>query len=220
MPLAAVFTRFSQDLSYGLRVLRRNPGFSAATVLTLALGIGANTAMFSVADAVLLRSLPYKDQDRLVAVPDQEPHRQRRGYSAASLLDRREQNRVFENLAGWANSAFNVSGQDLPERVNGMAVSWDFFKALGVPPALGRTFAGGDDRLGAPRVAVLSHALWQRKFGGDTRFIGRLVSVNGQECTIVEVMPRRLRFPTCGCRSRSIVPPPTRISPICPPWPG
>jgi putative ABC transport system permease protein len=117
---------FSQDLRYGLRILRNSPGFTTITALTLALGIGANTAIFSVIDSVMLRPLPYKDSDCVAAVWDRDPHGGRKGYSAATLLERREQNRVFENFAGWATAAFNLSGQDVPERVDGMVVSWDF----------------------------------------------------------------------------------------------
>jgi putative ABC transport system permease protein len=185
---------FLQDLRYGARMLQTNPGFTAATVLTLALAIGANTAMFSVVDAVVFRPLPYRDADRLAAVWDQHGNRERAGYSEAAILEARGRNRVFENLAGWTHSAFNVSGQGLPERVEGLRVSWDFLQALGVTPALGRSLAPEDDRPGAPRVAVISHGMWQRKFGGDARVVGRSVLVDGRQCTLIGVMPAGFRF--------------------------
>jgi putative ABC transport system permease protein len=196
MPAPAWLGHLSQDLGYGLRILRNNPGFAAITVLTLALGIGANTAMFSVVDSVLLRPLPYHDPGRLVTAGEVfAKTRGTGGFSAGSLLDWREHNRVFEGLAGWARRGFNLSGPaDLPERVDGMAVSWDFFQILGVAPALGRGFSENDGRPGAPRVAVLSHALWQRRFGGDPGTVGRSVTVDREACTIIGVMPRRFRF--------------------------
>lgn len=211
------------DLRYGLRILRNSPGFTAITVLTLALGIGANTALFSVIDAVLLRPLPYNEPDRIAAVWNKDPKWRRAGYSASALLDAREQNRVFESLAGWATSAFNISGRDLPERVDGLQVSWDFFKALGVMPALGRAFTAEEDRFGAPRVAVIGHALWQRKFGGDPGVVGRSITVDGRHCTVIGIMPRASASsmaPRCGCRSRSNAPPAAARSSTCPPSAG
>jgi putative ABC transport system permease protein len=194
MPLGLSLVRLSQDLFYGLRVLRKNPGFTAITALTLGLGIGANTAMFSVVDSLLLRPLPYKDSDRLVIVWEKPPKGQRNSASAANLLDWREQNRVFANLVGMTFGSFNLSGKDQPERVDGMRVSWGYFDMLGVRPVLGRGFAGADDRPGAPRVAVLSHGLWQRRFGGDPRIVGRSLTVDGEPCTVVGVMPLGFRF--------------------------
>jgi putative ABC transport system permease protein len=194
MKLFLPLVSFSQDLRYGLRTLRNSPGFATVTALTLALGIGANTAIFSVIDSVMLGPLPYKDSDRVVAVWDKDPHGGRKGYSSASLLERREQNRVFQNFAGWATAAFNLSGQDVPDHVDGMLVSWDFFNTLGVTPALGRSFTADDDRPEAPRVAMLSHGLWQRRFGADQGIVGRSVTVDGQNCTVIGVMPRPFRF--------------------------
>jgi putative ABC transport system permease protein len=182
------------DLSYGFRMLRKNPGFTVVAVLTLALGIGANTAMFSVVDSILLRALPYKDSERLVVVWEKPPKGMRNSVSAANFLDWREQNNVFENLVAISPSSFNLSGKDKPERLTGMSTSWDFFKLLGVQPALGRSFSASDDVAGAPRVAVISHALWQRKLASDPDIVGRSLTVDGSPCTIIGVMPREFQF--------------------------
>ena len=194
MPFGPVFARSARDFSYGFRMLRKNPGFSAVTVLTLALGIGANTAMFSVVDSLLLRPLPYKESDRLVLVWEKPPKGLRNSASAANFLDWRDQNHVFTNLVGITTGSFSLSGKDLPERVDGMRTSWDYFDLLGVSPTLGRSFAAGDDRPGAPRVAVISYGLWQRRFGGDPKVMGRSLVVDGEPCTIIGVAPAGFRF--------------------------
>ena len=150
MPSGSWLARFLQDLSFGLRMLRKSPGFTAVTALTLALGIGANTAMFSVVDSILLRPLPYKESGRLVLVWEKPPKGLRNSASAANFLDWREQNRVFENLVGVSSSSFNLSGKDQPERVDGTRTSWDFFEMLGIQPAMGRGFSAKDDRPGEP----------------------------------------------------------------------
>ena len=190
----ALLETLMQDFRYGLRMLVNSPAFTGIIVLILGVSIGANTALFSVVNAVVLRPLPYKDASRVVAVWDRDPHGGRNGYSAATLLERRDGNRVFDGFSGWATAAFAITGRDAPERVDGLLVSWDFFKTLGVMPLLGRTFSPEDDRPGAPRVAVLSHELWQRRFAGDREAVGRTLSVNGQPCTVIGIMPSRFRF--------------------------
>jgi len=194
VPFGSLLARSARDLSYGSRVLRKNPAFSAITVLTLALGIGANTAMFSVVDSLLLRPLPYKDSGSLMLVWEKPPKGQRNSVSAANFLDWRDQNRVFTDLVGITTGSFNLSGKDTPEQVDGMRTSWDYFDLLAVSPALGRRFTAEDDRPGAPRVAVISHGLWQRKFGGDPRVIGRSLLVDGEPCTIIGVTRAGFRF--------------------------
>ena len=194
MPSGSWLARFLQDLSFGLRMLRKSPGFTAVTALTLALGIGANTAMFSVVDSILLRPLPYKESGRLVLVWEKPPKGLRNSASAANFLDWREQNRVFENLVGVSSSSFNLSGKDQPERVDGTRTSWDFFEMLGIQPAMGRGFSAKDDRPVAPRVAVLSYGLWQRRFAGDPQIVGRTMTVNGEQATVIGVTPRSFRF--------------------------
>jgi len=188
------FASFPQDLRYGLRMLWKSPAFTIVTALTLALGIGANTAMFSVIDSVLLRPLPYKDAGRLMMVWEKPPNDNRNDISGANFLDWRDQNRVFKHLVGLTFTSFNLSGKDVPEQVDGLRTSWDMFDMLGVQPMMGRGFAAGDDTPGAPAVAVLSHALWVRKFGGNPQTIGRSITVDGQPCTIIGVMSPGFRF--------------------------
>ncbi len=186
----------ARDVQYALRMMRRSPGFTAVVVLTLALGIGANTAMFSIVDAILIRPLPYSDPDRLVTAGETQVNsRGYGGFSAGSLMDWRERPLPFSNLAGWANHGFNLSGAEgLPERIDGMLVSWDFFETLGVRPVRGRAFGAADDLPGAPRVAVIGYPLWQRRFGADAGIIGRSLLVDGKPCTIIGVMPASFRF--------------------------
>jgi predicted permease len=187
-----------QDLRYGLRALRKRPGFTAVAVITLALGIGANTAIFSVVNTILLRPLPYKDPDRLVMVWEDDT---RHGYprdtpAAANYLDWRDQNRVFEGMAAVADQSYNLTGVGDPERLEGMRVSANLFGLLGVEPVLGRGFLPEEDAPGAGRVVVLSHGLWQRRFGADPKVVGRALDLNGQSYTVVGVMPPGFQFPT------------------------
>jgi putative ABC transport system permease protein len=183
-----------QDFSYGMRKLWKSPGFTIVTVLTLALGIGANTAMFSVVNSVLLRPLPYKDSDRIVVVWEKPPKGRQNSVSAANFLDWREQNRVFEHLVAISIGGANISGKDIPERVDTMRTSWDVFELLGIRPSLGRGFSPLDDGPGAPHVAVISHQLWRRKFGGDPGVVGRSIAVDSAPCTIIGVLPQNFRF--------------------------
>jgi predicted permease len=194
MSLGPSLARLRQDVSYGLRMLRKNPAFTAITVLTLALGIGANTAMFSVVDSILLRPLPFPQADRLALVWEKPPKGRQNSVSAANFLDWREQNQAFRNLVGVTFDSFNLSGKDQPERVDGMRASWDIFDMLGIRPVLGRGFSADEDRAGAPHVAVISHALWQRRYGGDQQVIGRSIIVDGKPCTVIGVMPASFRF--------------------------
>ncbi|HEV8375496.1 MAG TPA: ABC transporter permease, partial [Candidatus Polarisedimenticolia bacterium] len=159
-----------QDVRYGLRMIRRNPGFSLVAVLTLALGIGANTAIFSVVNGILLRPLPYADPDRLSIVTiDRREAGPRFTLSEADFLLLHDRMQGFESMAALRTERLNLTGGVEPERVAGMWVTADFFKTLGVPPALGRGFASQEDRPGAARVAVISHALWQSHLSGDPR---------------------------------------------------
>lgn len=186
-----------QDLRYGLRMLMRNPGFTIVAVLALALGIGANSAIFSVVNAVLLRPLPYKNPDTLVMVWDDQTHL---GFpkdtpSPANFLDWREQNTVFEGMAAMTERSFNLTGAGEPERFDGRRVSANLFSLLGVEPQLGRAFTADEDKPGS-RVVILSHRIWQSRFGGDATIIGRALNLNGEAYTIVGVMPRSFQFPT------------------------
>jgi putative ABC transport system permease protein len=186
-----------QDARFGLRMLRKNPGFAAVAILTLALGIGANTAIFSVVNAVLLKGLPYKDPAKLVfvwstfitqGIPES-------GSSFPDFQSMQEQNRSFSGMAASARATFNVAAANQePARVNGAQITSELFPLLGVQPALGRTFVRDDEKWGQHRVAVLSYGMWQDKFGGDPKLVGRTMRVNGEEFTIVGVMPRGMPF--------------------------
>ena len=188
----------AQDIRYTLRQLRKNPGFTAVAVLTLTLGIGANAAMFSVIDAVLLRSLPFKAPAGLYTLWERN---QKMGYeqnppAAANFRDWRDRNRVFEQLAAFdASASFDLSGGNKPERVDGAAVSPGLFELLGVEPLLGRTFSAGEDQLGQERVILLSYGLWQRRFNADASIVGKAIDVNGRNFTVVGVMPSHFQFP-------------------------
>jgi len=187
-----------QDVRYGLRSLAKNPGFTAVAVLALALGIGANSAIFSVVNAILLRPLPYKDPDRLVMVWED---RSKNGYprdtpAAGNFHDWREQNQVFEGMAAVANQSFNLTGSGEPERVDGRRVSANLFQLLGVEPLHGRRFLPEEDQPGAGRVVVLSHGLWQRRFGSDPQVLGSQLTLDGESHTVVGVMPADFRFPS------------------------
>jgi putative ABC transport system permease protein len=187
----------SQDLRYGLRMLLKNPGFAVVAIVALALGIGANTAIFSVVNTVLLRPLPYKNPERLVMVWEENS---KQGFprdtpAAANYIDWRDQNHVFEAMAAMAEISFNLTGAGEPERIDGQRVSASLFRLLGVNPELGRTFLPEEDHPGGNHVVILSHALWQRRFGSDRAIVGRSINLDGQSFTVVGVMPRNFQFP-------------------------
>jgi putative ABC transport system permease protein len=180
-----------QDLKSGLRMLAKNPGFTAVAVLTLALGIGANTAIFSVVNAVLLRPLPYRDADRLVIVWEQNLSR---GWttnivSAANFADWRQQNTVFSEMAAVDSTSFNLTGAGEPMEIDGERVTANLFALLGVPPLRGRGFIPADDEPSSPPVAIISCGLWQRNYGGDSKVLGRQISLDGHSYSVVGIMP-------------------------------
>ncbi len=182
------------DLHFALRQIRKSPGFTFVAVLTLALGIGANTAIFSVVDAVLLRPLAFKDPSRLVAIWETNEQsgaatNLRNEVAKGNFYDWRAQNQVFEQIDAITYANFNLIGVSQPERIQGALVSSNFFQTLGVQPALGRVFAAEEEKADAPRVAIISYGLWQRRFGGDTALIGSTRTFNGEPITIVGVMP-------------------------------
>ena len=187
-----------QDLRYGLRMLAKNPGFTAVAVLTLALGIGANTAIFSVVNAVFLKPMPYKDADRLVMVWEQNPER---GWyhnivSAANFLDWRKQNDVFTQMAAVEpGKAFNLTRTGKPEEVRGEQATTNLFALLGVRPFKGRDFLPEEDRAGGPRVVILSYGLWERRYGHDAALVGKQISLNNESYTVVGIMPAGFYFP-------------------------
>jgi putative ABC transport system permease protein len=182
----------AQDVRFGARQLRKNPGFTAVAVLTLALGIGINTSMFSALQALLTLPAPYPDPARLVQVFRTSPRSQRWPHSPASFCDQQAQNHDFESMAALNPVAFNLAepGQ-LAERVNGMRASAELFPLLGIQPELGRVFSREEDRPGRDNVIVLNHGFWLRKFAGDTNIIGRTLRLDGEPVTVVGVMPER-----------------------------
>ncbi len=184
-----------QDLRYALRQLRMNPGFAAVAVITLALGIGANTAVFSVVDAVMLRPLPYHQPERLIEAQSAEAH----NFGAFNVcypdfFDWRAQNHTLEHLVSYHDSQFTLTGLERPIQVDSEIVSSDLLSALGVRPELGRGFLPEEEKTGS-RVVLISHALWSSQFGADKAVVGQTVRLSGDLYTIVGVMPPSFRFP-------------------------
>jgi len=186
------------DLRYGLRVLAKNPGFTGVAVLTLALGIGANTAIFSMVHGVLIQRLPFKDPGRLFTLWERNL---KMGYeqnppAAANFRDWRDRNGVFEQMAAFDSSrTFNLAGGGNPERVDGAAVSPGLFELLGVEPIWGRTISSGEDQPGRDGVVMLSYGLWQRRFNADRAVVGKSITIDGRSCTMIGVMPPGFQFP-------------------------
>ncbi|MGH9753314.1 MAG: ABC transporter permease [Blastocatellia bacterium] len=183
-----------QDLRFGLRMLLKNPGFAFVAVLTLALGIGANSAIFSVVNAVLLRPLPYQDPDRLVMVSYYRAVMLNDFALAAEFLEWRDQAKSFEQIAAYRFDTADLTGSDEPERLAAGFVSADLFTTLGVTPALGRSFTPTEDTLGGAQAVILSDGLWQRRFGGDPQMMGRTLTLGGQSRTVIGIMPPGFRF--------------------------
>ncbi|HEX7243824.1 MAG TPA: ABC transporter permease, partial [Longimicrobiaceae bacterium] len=186
-----------QDLRYALRTLRRSPGFTAVAVLSLALGIGVNTAVFSLVNTLLIRPLPLADPDRVLRLYTRQ---ERQGideapFSVADLADVRAQSRTLESVEGLSRGGFNLSGGDEPERVAGAYVSHGLFSVLGEKPFLGRGFLPEEDRPGGEPVVILGHGLWERRFGGRRDVVGSTVLVSGAPRVVVGVMPPRFGFP-------------------------
>ena len=183
-----------QDLRYAARALRHHPGFTAVAVLALALGIGGNTAIFSVANGLLVKPLPYPDPSRLIRVFESNPAAgfPRFPISPANFLDYREQNRVFESLAIFTRRDFELSMGDRPERLSGLAISAGYFGVLGFRPQLGREFERADE-LSEAGLVILSHGVWERRLHGDANIIGRSIRLSGVPHTVVGVMPRGLQ---------------------------
>lgn len=184
------------DFRYALRMLVKNPGFTTVVVLTLALGIGANTAIFSVVNAVLIRPMPYHEPDRLVAIHQTDL---KKGWnwvppSPADFLDWREQNQVFEDIAAFRVWFHSLAGSDGAENVLGVRASANFFRLLGISAARGRTFLAEEEQPGRDQVVLLTHGLWQRRFGSDPAAIGKTVTIDDKPFTIVGILPPDFRF--------------------------
>lgn len=183
--------RLWQDLHFGARMLWKRPAFTLVAVTALALGIGANTAIFSIINGVLLRQLPYPDPERLVMLWETDPKRggAQTGFSFPRFTFVREHQQVFAAVAAYTTRSFNVVGPDGPARVQGAHISEDFFHATGVAPALGRAFTPEETQAGAPPVVILGHDLWQNRFGGNPNLVGQSVTSDGRAYSVVGVMP-------------------------------
>ena len=190
------------DLRFALRSLRKTPGFTAAAVVTLALGIGANTAIFSTVDAVLFRPLPFHDAGRLVLVGEGLPIISSKNFGSLSDADYLDYHRldgsIFESSAAFEATAGTLTGSGAPEWLTGLQTAPSLLHMLGLSPALGRDFQDADAAPGAPDVVLLSDALWHRRFGGDPGVIGRAIVLDGHPTTVVGVLPPRLVFPLPG----------------------
>ena len=183
------------DLRFGLRTLLKNPAVSAVAILAIALGTGANSAIFSVVNAVVLRPLPYENPDRLVLVWGKNPTTARDAISVPDFLDYRNQNHVFTQMAGFAYDDFNLSTGDEPEHVQGTMVSANYFSVLGTRLSQGTTFRPEDDQPGANRVVIVGYGLWKRRFGSDPNFVGQPILLNGASFTVVGVGPQGFQSP-------------------------
>lgn len=188
-----------QDLRFGLRMLWKKPGFTLIAVITLALGIGANTAIFSVVNAVLLQPLPYANANELASVylsSVGDSVDSRFPFTPAAYLNLKTHNAAFTDLAALSNKGWpaNLTGAGEPERLQGYQVSANLFPLLGVNAELGRTFVAEEDRPGPNRVVVLSHDLWQRRFGGERDVLGRKLNLNGETYDVVGVLPPDFRY--------------------------
>jgi putative ABC transport system permease protein len=183
-----------QDLRYGMRMMLKNPGFTLVAVITLALGIGANTAIFSVVNAVLLRPLPYKDASRLMVLWERERNIEQESPSYTNFLDWQAQSRSFEQMAISRRDSANLTGAGEPERLDVRQVSANFFAALGATPLLGRNFMPEEDRVGANPVAVIGYGLWQRRFAADAEIINKTITLNDRPFTVIGVLPPEFQF--------------------------
>ncbi len=197
-----------QDVRYALRLFIKSPAFFAVAIFTLAIGIGANTAIFSVADALLLRPLSYREPDRLVLVSES---RKLNGMRQGPLSWLRFQqlnghNRSFSGLAAFTSEAFTLTGSGTPEQFRGARVSWNFFDILGVQPALGRAFTEAEDQPGGENVALISHSLWSRRFASDPAAVGEHITLDSRRYTVVGVLPGSFRFDLFGSQSDIVTP--------------
>src|SRR3954470_8156498 len=188
-------SRMLSDFRYALCQLAKSPGFAAVAILTLALGIGANTAIFSVTNAVLFRALPYKDPARIVAINKVSSEFGLGGLTAGAFLDFREQSASFDQLAAYTENEFTLTGGGDAERIVAAEVSSALFPLLGVNPSLGRTFNPDEEKMGRDQVVVVSDAFWKRRTGGDPSFVGKTITLDDKVYTVVGIMPAGFQFP-------------------------
>ncbi len=190
----ASLERVMQDIRFGARVLAKSPGFAAVAILTLALGIGANTALFSIVNGVLLNPLPYPEPDRLVTLHESKPNFASGSISFPNFLDWQRENHSFSEMAIARPSGFTLTGQGESEQINAEFISADFFTVLGVKPVFGRMFLPGEDRVGAPPIVLISEGFWKRKFASSPDVLGKSVALNGKDYTIVGVVPENFNL--------------------------
>jgi predicted permease len=181
-----------QDFRFALRGFRRNPGFTIAALLTLALGIGGNTAIFSVIDGALLHPIPFPDAERLVALYQKTPHDQKNSVSYPNLLDWQQRTETFEGIAGVRNDSFTLTGRGEPEQLVALTVSSNLFSILRAQPLLGRTFTKEEDQRGAPPVVLLAETFWKRRFAGDPKILGQTLRLNARDFTVIGIVPARV----------------------------
>ena len=186
---------FLEDIRFGLRRIRFNPGTALAVILVLALGIGANTAIFTIVDAVLLRPLPYKDPGQLTMLWETEPELPSAPVTGPDYQDWQTMTHSYQAIAAGTEGLFNLTGSGEPQRVNGFAVAANMLDLFGISPALGRSFQAGEDQPGRDREVVLTYGLWQRAFGGDRAILGRTIALDGKNYSVIGVMPEQFRFP-------------------------
>ena len=185
---------FGQDIRYGFRMLWKSPGFTLVTVLALALGIGANTAIFSVVNTVLLRPLPYPNGERIVFMGEWSQQVPEMSVSYPNFADWRDQQQTMESIAAFRSANYVLTGVGEPERLDGRQVSASFFNVLGVAPALGRNFSPDEDKPGASPVALISHGFWQRRLGGDPSVINKPLQLNNESYTVIGVLPQTFEW--------------------------
>src|SRR5688572_21982631 len=191
-----MLTTLFQDIRYGARMLLKNPAVTFIVVLALALGIGANTAIFSVVNAVLLSPLPYEESDRLVFLNEKSPVLDEMSISYPNFLDWRNQNQVFEKIGVYNRSSYNLTGWGEAERITTGQMSADLFSVLRVNAALGRVFTNEEDKPGGNPVVVLTYPLWQRRFGGQASIINQPITLNGKSYTVIGIMPQGYQYPS------------------------
>jgi putative ABC transport system permease protein len=191
-----MFAHALRDSRYAIRQLLKAPAFTGVAVATLALGIGATTAIFSVVNGVLLQPLPYSQPDKLVRVHEIVPQFGLFAVAPATFIDWRQQNHGFDRIAAYSPTSATLLREDGPERIQGALVSWDLFQTLGTSPALGSSFTASQDKPGADDVVVVSDAMWRREFGADRSLVGRAINLNGAPVTVIGVMPAGFYFPS------------------------
>src|SRR4051812_35641567 len=190
-----IMSAVTQDIRYAIRAMRKNPGFSLIAMLALALGIGANTAIFSVVNVLMIRPLPYSDPQRTVMIWETRSSANPQNVVApADYLDWKAQNHVFDAMSPVLPQLDILTGAGEPDEIPGLAVGASFFPLLGVTPELGRTFTADEDKPGAPRVTVLSHHLWETRFGANPNIIGQAITLDSDKYTVIGVLPARFRW--------------------------